>query len=136
FCRSTQLPLSSNGVCWNCVDQTNGSCCFSRMCAGVKYSGDSGSPSARPTGSSSRDRKSTRLNSSHVSISYAVFCLKKKKLRTMLGCHVDLVDIGALWPGGLMDGASLWGLSGSDLVYLRLLSGLAFKRWRPASCDI
>src|SRR5690625_7254524 len=29
---------------------------------------------------SSRDRKSTRLNSSHVAISYAVFCLKKKNL--------------------------------------------------------
>src|SRR5438874_12995259 len=28
-----------------------------------------------------RDRKSTRLNSSHVEISYAVFCLKKKKKR-------------------------------------------------------
>src|SRR2546430_10285281 len=28
-----------------------------------------------------RDRKSTRLNSSHSQISYAVFCLKKKKLR-------------------------------------------------------
>src|SRR5699024_12551147 len=28
-----------------------------------------------------KDRKSTRLNSSHVSISYAVFCLKKKKKR-------------------------------------------------------
>src|SRR5690606_40909841 len=28
--------------------------------------------------SSGRDRKSTRLNSSHVKISYAVFCLKKK----------------------------------------------------------
>src|SRR5699024_12456392 len=28
---------------------------------------------------SDTDRKSTRLNSSHVSISYAVFCLKKKK---------------------------------------------------------
>src|SRR5699024_4023344 len=28
-----------------------------------------------------RDRKSTRLNSSHVSISYAVFCLKKKKTK-------------------------------------------------------
>src|SRR5690625_315427 len=28
------------------------------------------------------DRKSTRLNSSHVAISYAVFCLKKKKTRT------------------------------------------------------
>src|SRR3989442_5593894 len=32
----------------------------------------------RPS-ASSRDRKSTRLNSSHVRISYAVFCLKKKK---------------------------------------------------------
>src|SRR5699024_12262900 len=29
-----------------------------------------------------RDRKSTRLNSSHVSISYAVFCLKKKNIKT------------------------------------------------------
>src|SRR5690349_23336054 len=29
----------------------------------------------------SRDRKSTRLNSSHVEISYAVFCLKKKKTK-------------------------------------------------------
>src|SRR5690349_23411060 len=28
------------------------------------------------------DRKSTRLNSSHVEISYAVFCLKKKKKKT------------------------------------------------------
>src|SRR5690349_22962545 len=30
---------------------------------------------------SERDRKSTRLNSSHVEISYAVFCLKKKKTK-------------------------------------------------------
>src|SRR5437868_12858665 len=29
------------------------------------------------------DRKSTRLNSSHVSISYAVFCLKKKKYKNI-----------------------------------------------------
>src|SRR5207253_11302806 len=29
-----------------------------------------------------QDRKSTRLNSSHVAISYAVFCLKKKKYRS------------------------------------------------------
>src|SRR5215204_6690670 len=34
---------------------------------------------ARPTPRSARDRKSTRLNSSHTVISYAVFCLKKKK---------------------------------------------------------
>src|SRR5699024_4982946 len=31
-----------------------------------------------------KDRKSTRLNSSHVSISYAVFCLKKKKRKQTL----------------------------------------------------
>src|SRR5207302_6329891 len=30
-----------------------------------------------------RDRKSTRLNSSHVKISYAVFCLKKKKQKEL-----------------------------------------------------
>src|SRR5206468_11380632 len=39
----------------------------------------SGSPTARPDALSNvRDRKSTRLNSSHDQISYAVFCLKKK----------------------------------------------------------
>src|SRR5215213_11059769 len=32
-----------------------------------------------PSASEERDRKSTRLNSSHTVISYAVFCLKKKK---------------------------------------------------------
>src|SRR3712207_7612340 len=32
------------------------------------------------------DRKSTRLNSSHANISYAVFCLKKKK-------HIQLLDL-------------------------------------------
>src|SRR5437870_13077452 len=32
-----------------------------------------------PAEERARDRKSTRLNSSHVAISYAVFCLKKKK---------------------------------------------------------
>src|SRR5690554_7323923 len=36
----------------------------------------SGTPAGVPGG---EDRKSTRLNSSHVRISYAVFCLKKKK---------------------------------------------------------
>src|SRR3712207_8623570 len=36
-------------------------------------------PGRRAFSSSGRDRKSTRLNSSHANISYAVFCLKKKK---------------------------------------------------------
>src|SRR2546427_4354660 len=35
-----------------------------------------------------RDRKSTRLNSSHSQISYAVFCLKKKKIE----CQLELVE--------------------------------------------
>src|SRR5690348_17843816 len=34
---------------------------------------------SRRNGNARKDRKSTRLNSSHPSISYAVFCLKKKK---------------------------------------------------------
>src|SRR5690554_7474335 len=36
----------------------------------------------KPVLSFLQDRKSTRLNSSHVRISYAVFCLKKKKTRS------------------------------------------------------
>src|SRR5438874_4626440 len=36
-----------------------------------------------------RDRKSTRLNSSHVEISYAVFCLKKKKKKQKLGLVLE-----------------------------------------------
>src|SRR5256885_5947268 len=38
-----------------------------------------------------RDRKSTRLNSSHLVISYAVFCLKKKK--TNVSCHIIVFSI-------------------------------------------
>src|SRR5207253_10166205 len=42
----------------------------------------SASPSTRIV--AERDRKSTRLNSSHVAISYAVFCLKKKKKKKII----------------------------------------------------
>src|SRR2546429_4552451 len=48
---------------------------------GVQYAtqgGAAGKATAPPT-ATVRDRKSTRLNSSHGYISYAVFCLKKKK---------------------------------------------------------
>src|SRR3712207_7702139 len=41
---------------------------------------DSGPPDIAQGGADLGDRKSTRLNSSHANISYAVFCLKKKKL--------------------------------------------------------
>src|SRR5690242_21426307 len=50
-----------------------------------------------------KDRKSTRLNSSHMSISYAVFCLKKKKKIQLKKCfqrinvlvymHLNTVDL-------------------------------------------
>src|SRR6266699_2299512 len=43
-----------------------------------------------PQSPPSLDRKSTRLNSSHVEISYAVFCLKKKKA-LHVGLRVDQV---------------------------------------------
>src|SRR2546426_7777416 len=39
--------------------------------------------------SASRDRKSTRLNSSHLVISYAVFCLKKKKQSRSALCKFE-----------------------------------------------
>src|SRR3712207_7307930 len=50
-----------------------------------------GVPPAVPRrGTLRRDRKSTRLNSSHANISYAVFCLKKKKTHDTLNpCHTD-----------------------------------------------
>src|SRR5258705_5502577 len=43
-----------------------------------------------------RDRKSTRLNSSHLGISYAVFCLKKKKntYMTMISAGTSELDVG------------------------------------------
>src|SRR5438477_4553496 len=49
------------------------------------------------------DRKSTRLNSSHMSISYAVFCLKKKtkksaKVSLMKTCAPTGIPIPSTWP--------------------------------------
>src|SRR3712207_8034118 len=42
----------------------------------------------RKRGRPGTDRKSTRLNSSHANISYAVFCLKKKNKDTNTNCEV------------------------------------------------
>src|SRR5438045_6642793 len=43
---------------------------------------------------SQRDRKSTRLNSSHLGISYAVFCLKKKKTTQKRGTQTSSTAAG------------------------------------------
>src|SRR5437870_13247750 len=50
---------------WGCARGSRGTKALARVFAGQV--------------SRAKDRKSTRLNSSHVAISYAVFCLKKKK---------------------------------------------------------
>src|SRR2546426_6567314 len=80
--RSHQRRFSAGGMlCWSSVleeseereqrRQTR----HAQLSPGCCWSGGNGSFTSPRT----RDRKSTRLNSSHLVISYAVFCLKKKK---------------------------------------------------------
>src|SRR3989442_11442340 len=47
-----------------------------------------------------RDRKSTRLNSSHVRISYAVFCLKKKKIYLFSNRVSDREQVSIVYASG------------------------------------
>src|SRR5256885_5300263 len=58
--------------------------------------GSSALADRQPGCAAPRDRKSTRLNSSHLVISYAVFCLKKKKVIEsvlyLLQCDSDRYD--------------------------------------------
>src|SRR3712207_7141790 len=62
-----------------------------------------------------RDRKSTRLNSSHANISYAVFCLKKKKKINVIEIVLLLVDMVE-----------------SPLLQIKLLMPQNFKRDLPS----
>src|SRR2546426_9943388 len=80
------LPISSvgrNGPRFARIDPRNGE--IERAAprrAALLPAGDRG-PGGRGSGAAGDpDRKSTRLNSSHLVISYAVFCLKKKKRTT------------------------------------------------------
>src|SRR2546427_6528410 len=66
---------------------------------GSGIAGDSSPPSRPYSVWRWGDRKSTRLNSSHSQISYAVFCLKKKK-KTTQGTARDV-------PGGTSDGVQV-----------------------------
>src|SRR3712207_7945749 len=54
---------------------------------GSLYARGAIAPGSLLLGSGMQDRKSTRLNSSHANISYAVFCLKKKKCRHHICRH-------------------------------------------------
>src|SRR2546430_15078770 len=78
--RSTLFPYTTlfrslpcaQGRCDECV-------AGAARCAGGRKADHQRSQARHPPASVGGDRKSTRLNSSHSQISYAVFCLKKKK---------------------------------------------------------
>src|SRR5207245_7859386 len=83
------LPISIEGLPPDLTDLPSG-CAFHPRCPFRIGRCLQQAPALLPVGSTQRaacwvtqagDRKSTRLNSSHGSISYAVFCLKKKKER-------------------------------------------------------
>src|SRR5690625_7024018 len=59
----------------------NPSSAWNRFAIGVKYSEENFDNWIKLGRNDNIDRKSTRLNSSHVAISYAVFCLKKKNTK-------------------------------------------------------
>src|SRR5690606_40202772 len=77
------LPIS-----WNWRKSRSGTC---------RCTATTTTTTIRPSRASSRrrspaDRKSTRLNSSHVKISYAVFCLKKKNIDLIPFSRLSLAD--------------------------------------------
>src|SRR5438094_5757074 len=61
---------------------------------------------SRERHAAARDRKSTRLNSSHRTISYAVFCLKKKK-KTRKMQNTDVLPTADLAPVSLLSQQNL-----------------------------
>src|SRR5438309_8622182 len=65
-------------------DLSIGSVCVGRTSSWPRGRDCAVTGSCRTIAAAQSDRKSTRLNSSHSSISYAVFCLKKKKARKRL----------------------------------------------------
>src|SRR3712207_7809310 len=83
--RSTLFPYTtffrSRGETFESIDPSTGKPFVELPKAGVEDV-DAAVAAAREAFEDRRDRKSTRLNSSHANISYAVFCLKKKQLAT------------------------------------------------------
>src|SRR5687768_17862409 len=84
--RSVSLRASKNDDGGSCFGSPATTVCDARRIAGTAWGTricDASSKTTRSNftepGGSQVDRKSTRLNSSHGYISYAVFCLKKKK---------------------------------------------------------
>src|SRR2546430_4475678 len=70
-----QIPSSAHLRRSNCAHLLH----ICRVLLANSVVGGAAAPSSKDARRNPRDRKSTRLNSSHSQISYAVFCLKKKK---------------------------------------------------------
>src|SRR5437870_9513935 len=82
--RTAKHPRCQHRSQGPCVrSASTGACSWSKRCIDSPRRGTSRCPPLDWT----RDRKSTRLNSSHVAISYAVFCLKKKKRKKKTEQH-------------------------------------------------
>src|SRR5690606_41181109 len=86
------LPISLSTVAWLafCMREMTAWLCCTSICPrsmGTKTMLACQRSTIKSAALASRDRKSTRLNSSHVKISYAVFCLKKKKKTTKATCE-------------------------------------------------
>src|SRR5437660_4499146 len=79
--RSTLFPYTTlfRSVHGRAADQRPGGRLVARLPRARRQLQGAGRHQVRAEPGARRDRKSTRLNSSHVAISYAVFCLKKKK---------------------------------------------------------
>src|SRR3712207_8454597 len=73
----SELALSGRYTTNECGGSVKVTSPVESITAGARQPGPSHSTSAEET-TRRQDRKSTRLNSSHANISYAVFCLKKK----------------------------------------------------------
>src|SRR3989442_71475 len=81
-CRASSTPVSTPVVTYTSVRVCAASASSSSLLSSPPRRCSYQAMSTLTPSMSTRDRKSTRLNSSHVRISYAVFCLQKKKTHT------------------------------------------------------
>src|SRR5258708_29206668 len=79
--RSTLFPYTTLFRSWKTRDRRDGRVATDRRASQNRTPRQQAGPGS--PGNGGGDRKSTRLNSSHQIISYAVFCLKKKKTKNI-----------------------------------------------------
>src|SRR2546422_4611379 len=93
FCPVNDVPPPGVFTIWGAVLTKS---LNARLSVGSRRNAESEISDCAPVRADDRsgfeDRKSTRLNSSHGYISYAVFCLKKKKRRTVLLSPLEIAS--------------------------------------------